>query len=93
MSSKQLLSDALTGVFNSLNILGSNNSELVREFFSRQHRTLQQQFVKVVVIPVLQELAANLAEGRVDMRNAYAANLAEKMLAAVDENDLYLPLI
>jgi hypothetical protein len=93
MSSKQLLTDALTDVFNSLNILGSNNSELVRGFFSRQHRTLQQQFMKVVVIPVLQELANNHLDGRVDARNQRAAALAFKMLDSLKSDELYLPLI
>lgn len=88
-----------TEVFNSLvnamNVLGGEKKrqQEVREAFSRQHRTLQQQFVKVVIVPVLQELAQAHKEGRFDGRNQYAAELATKLLAGVTEDDLYLPLI
>jgi exonuclease VII large subunit len=84
---------ALNEVFNALNVLGSNNSAVVRDFFSRQHRTLQQQFVKVVVLPVLEQLAQADKEGRTDLRNEAAAHLATKMLAATTEDDRWLPLV
>lgn len=87
------LTVALNEVFNSLNVLGRNGSETVREVFRTQHRTLQQQFMRVVIIPVLQTLSEAHTTARTDPRNDAAARLATKMLAAVTEDDLYLPLI
>jgi len=83
----------LNEVFDCLNVLGGGNDKVVQETFSRQHRTLQQSFVKVVVLPILAQLAEAHETGRVDMRNQAAAALAAKFLAAVKEDELYLPLI
>lgn len=91
--SQKRLAGVLVEVFNSLNVLGSDNSSLVKEVFSCTHRTLQQQFVKVVIIPILKQLADAHAEGRVDARNQRAAALANKMLRDVTDDDLFLPLI
>lgn len=93
LGTKERLEEALGTVFSALNVLGGGNSEVVQDFFSRQHRTIQQAFVGVVIVPVLQQLAKAHAEGWVDLRNERSAALAAKMLAAVDEDDLYLPLI
>lgn len=93
VAQREKLTNALSEVFNALNVLGSNNGDLIRDFFRRQHRTLQQQFVKVVILPVLEELAEAHQSGRVDGRNESAARLAHKMLANVKEEDKYLPLI
>lgn len=90
---QEQLIESLNKVFNALNILGSDNSKVVRDYFGRQHRTLQQQFMKVVIVPVLQQLAEAHKEKLVDPRNEYAAKLATKMLENVTEDDLYLPLI
>lgn len=87
------LTGALNDVFSALNVLGRNNSELVKDFFSRQHRTLQQQFVSVVIIPILLQLDEAHKSGRVDGRNQAAAKLAHDLLSNVDEGDLWLPLI
>jgi hypothetical protein len=54
---------------------------------------LQQQFVAVIIIPILQHLAEQHAQGWVDERNQRSAALAAKMLAAVSEDDLYLPFV
>lgn len=89
------LTDVFRDVVDCLNVLGSEKSrqEEIRNVFARTHRTLQQQFVKVIILPVLQELAEMDKRGWVDLRNQQAAMLATKMLAAVDEEDLYLPLV
>ena len=91
--SQKQLAEALAEVFNSLNVLGSDNSNVVTYVFSRTHRTLQQQFVKMVIIPILKQLADAHVEGWVDARNERAAALASKMLRAVTDDDLFLPLI
>lgn len=92
-STQERLTVALNEVFNCLNALGRKNDEVVQDAFRRQHRTLQQQFMAVVIIPVLQELGTAHLEGRVDGRNQDAAALAFKMLDSVKVDDLYLPLV
>lgn len=86
---------ALGELVNALNVMGSDKEkvQVVKDTFSRTHRTLQQAFVKVVVIPVLQSLAEAHRERFVDPRNEAAARLASKMLEAVNEDDLYMPLV
>jgi len=89
--SNERLTSALGEVCNSLGLL--NSKDHVRKLFSTQHRTIQQQFMKVVIVPILQHLAKAHEEGRVDLRNQAAAALAAKMLENVTEDDLYLPFI
>ena len=89
------LGNAICEVFAALNVLsgGKARAEIVRSTFFNTHRTLQQQFVGVVIIPILQHLAQAHEFGAVDDRNRASAALASKMLAAVTEDDLYLPFI
>lgn len=84
---------ALSETERALNIMGGSRAkeETVVEWFRTTHRTLQQQFVKIVVVPVLRYLAASYANGYTDLRNEASARLAHKMLAAVTEEDMYLP--
>ena len=88
------LQAAVSEVMNGLNVLsgGKERESDVVGVFRSTHRTLQQQFVKVVIIPVLQQLAKDYEQGFFDGRNQEAAALAAKMLAAVTEDDLYLPM-
>jgi hypothetical protein len=95
MNTTSPFTDALHSVENTLNVLGSDKDRriVVINWFSTLHRTLQQQFVKVIVLPVLQHLAEDHELGYTDRRNQAAAALAHKMLAATDDNDRYLPFI
>lgn len=94
MSNDALLS-ALEGLSRSLNILGRerDNKQAVTLWFERTHRTLQQQFVKVVIIPILEKLADDYQNGRCDGRNMSSGRLATLMLKDLTDDDLYLPLI
>lgn len=89
------MNTALESLFSSLNVLGGRRERegAVAEFFTRQHRTLQQQFVAVVILPVLRSLADSYEQGRCDGRNMAAARLASRMLRDLTDDDLYLPLI
>jgi len=89
-----LLAAGLEAVDSALNAQGgSSSTATVVEFFSRMHRTLQQRFVVMIIIPILKHLADDYATGFYDGRNVALAQLAAKMLAAVDEVDLNLPYI
>jgi hypothetical protein len=89
------MEQALEQVFNSHNCLsGSGVRELiVVNTFSRNHRTLQQMFVRSVILPILEYLAKSYEQGAYDLRNEASCRLASRMLAAVKEEDRYLPLI
>lgn len=65
----------------------------VREAFASQHRSLQQLIVKLLVMPILRQLADSYAQGYYDLRNEASCKLASKMLAAVGDDDTYLPLV
>ncbi len=85
---------ALRSVEDALNVMGggSGKKETVQQFFGQMHRTLQQQFVSIVIIPILQYLDACYENGRYDARNQASVDLAHKMITAA-KDDLYLPLI
>lgn len=85
----------LDEVIESVNVLGSakQRQDSVMLWFARLHRTLQQQFVAVVVLPVLWQLAKQAREGNYDLRNAAAVQLALKMFDGVEDEDTYLPLV
>lgn len=89
------LVEGLSIVMTVLNGLGGSGERdiAVADWFARSHRTLQQQFVKVVILPILKNLDVAYTSGFVDGRNQAAAAMAHKMLAALDEQDTYLPLI
>lgn len=89
------MEDAIEDVFTKLNTLSSDSDSKIAvvHAFSRTHYTLQQSFVRNVIIPILKYLAKEREKGNYDLRNKAASLLAVKMLAAVTEDDLYLPLI
>lgn len=84
---------AINEVFDSLNVLGGRSDEAVKDAFRRQHRTLQQQLVGRVILPVLEQLAEMDKAGAYDLRNEASAKLATKLLSGVKEEDRYLPLV
>lgn len=96
MSSKaQKLQDSLDALEKSLNILGGEkeSEDAVTEWFRQLHRTTQQALVRNLILPVLHELDSDYKDGWIDSRNKAAATLAHKMLAAVNDDDTYLPLV
>lgn len=87
--------EAFSTFTNTLSLLCSDSERIsfVKDSFSRLHRTTQQQFMKVIIIPILKQLADDHVLGYTDARNRQAAALAEKMLRDLTDDDLYLPLI
>lgn len=63
---------------------------LIRASFGSTHRTIQQQFVKLVIIPISQKLDEDYECGNYDLRNEASCKLAHEMLKG---RDLYLPYI
>lgn len=94
MSDQKMLT-AIAECMSALNVMGSGKAceEAAVRAFSISHRTLQQQFVKLVILPILRKLAANYESSNYDGRNKQACKLAHLMLADLTDDDLYLPLI
>lgn len=63
----------------------------VREAFRNSHRTLQQGFVRNVIVSVLEELEEMRKNGKYDLRNEDAIEFAEKALEV--NKDTYLRLV
>lgn len=62
--------------------------------FRTSHRTLQQSFMRMVIIPILVHLASNYEKGVYDERNRASCKLAHDLLKDnSDEGDLYLPYV
>jgi len=74
-----------------LNVFSFNN-EAFAKAICNDHRTLQQSAMRAFLACIQQWKEAH-DEGRYDMRNEATVRLAKKMLEAVDEKDLYLPMI
>lgn len=88
------LIEGMSTVLSNLGTLGGDSvKEDVVRCFCFTHRTLQQGFVKQVIIPILKHLAEQEREGNYDLRNEASVKLASKMLAQLSEDDLYLPFI
>ena len=64
-------------------------ADAVKLAIRRTHRTHQQLFMKLVLVPALQQFA----EGGSDLRNQASVSLAKTLLAAVVQEDIYLPFI
>lgn len=83
---------ALMELVNAVN--GSHGKEAeVREVFRCSHRTLQQNLMREVVLPILKELDAAYQSGAYDGRNQASVDLAHRLLSNVEEFDLFLPYI
>jgi hypothetical protein len=95
MDKSQEMRDALSSVAHAINALGTTKEReaAVTTWWSHLHRTLQQQFVLTIILPILRQLDADYQAGHTDMRNQAAAKLAHKMLSATNVDDTYLPLI
>jgi len=61
------------------------------ELMSRQHRSLQQSFTRLVLMWLLH--LSQLEEGYYDGRNEVAVNIAKKIMKGLDKHDVNLPLI
>lgn len=94
MQTKNAL-DAIDNLFHSLNGMGVTKAheEAIVQTFARHHRTLQQCFMRTVILPILQHLGDNYNNGIYDGRNEASCRLAAKILAALSEEDTYLPYV
>ena len=74
------VSDAFAILFDAVNGPDRIVASVARESFAREHRTLQQAFVRVVVLPILEQLVADGKAGYFDARNVASVVFARKAL-------------
>lgn len=89
------LSEAIQQTMSALNVFADDKSraEIAVFAFQTSHRTLQQQFVSIVILPILRHLAMCHANGIYDARNEASCELAAKLLANVSDAEQHLPFI
>jgi len=90
---QQQTEDALNSLFDALNKMGGEDKVEagLRNVLGCQHRTLQQNFMRQIIIPSIHIYAAKKADQMTDLRNEASCNLAEKLLPLV--KDAGLPFI
>jgi hypothetical protein len=86
---KQIFND----LFSELNHMGNegNVQDALKEVLGEQHRTLQQNFFRYVVVPAILAFADKHSKGLTDLRNEASCELADKLRSIV--KDAPLPFI
>lgn len=83
---------AAEAIANALNYMGNGNFKKgFVEGMDRQHRTLQQDFMKLVVMHIQHN--SKKAENYFDLRNQAAVELCKAIVNNVPKDMLYLPFI
>jgi len=74
--------DALNSLFDALNKMGGDFeiNEALKEVLAKQHRTLQQNFMRRIIVPSIQIFAQKQADGYYDLRNEASCKLAAELL-------------
>ena len=82
--------DALNSLFDAINKMGGDKDVMagVTNVLNKQHRTLQQNFMRLIIVPSIKSFAAKKAEGWYDLRNEAACELATKLLPIVEKESL-----
>ena len=80
-------------LFNEINHMGneSNVRNALSEVLGEQHRTLQQNYFRDVIVPSIQVFADKWDKHLMDLRNEASCELAKKMLPVV--KDAPLPFV
>jgi len=85
--------DALNSLFDALNKMGGEESvvEGLRQVLNKQHRTLQQNYFRYIVVKSIEMFAEKKYNRFTDLRNEASCDLAEKLMPFV--KDAHLPFI
>ena len=75
-----------------VNSTGHKGAKVLGTYLTKDHRTLQQMKM-AMVLAFLDQLAEDRLNGYYDQRNEAACNAAHKMLFALDSTERYMPLI
>jgi hypothetical protein len=87
------IKDKINSLFDELNQFGNeqNVTEALNSVLNVQHRTLQQNFFKNLIIPSIKIFAEKKKDKNFDMRNEASCELAEKLQPIAE--DACLPFI
>lgn len=86
--------EVIDAIFHSLNTLGyeAETIQSLVDATKRQHRTLQQAFMRFVVA-LLKDMAERAKSGQYDLRNEASVKLAQEIVEKVPYERLFLPLV
>jgi hypothetical protein len=86
--SKQKIQDAVETIIREINFMGNEKvvGAAVVEQLQRTHRTLQQNFFRDVLVPIVKHYADCYKNGIYDLRNEDSCNCAEKLEPIIDEH-------
>ena len=86
--------EVIDAIFHSLNTLGSEKETIqsLVDATKRQHRTLQQAFMRFVVA-LLKDMDERYKSGQYDLRNEASVKLAREIVEKVPYERLFLPLV
>jgi len=75
--------DALNTMFNEMGMIGGEKEtqQAVAEVLKTQHRTIQQAFMRNVIMPAIEQLAQQHASRCYDLRNEASCELAAEIHA------------
>lgn len=87
MTDQEVAEQASCGLIRAMNSFSDrfNGEKIVTDMLC-EHPTLQQSFMRSVVIPFIKGMAEKDGTGACDLRNARAVSLAKKMLLAISED-------
>lgn len=87
MTDKEVAEQASRGLIRAMNSFAarSNGEKIVTDML-HEHPTLQQSFMRTVVIPFIKGMAKKDGTARCDLRNETTVSLAKKMLCAISED-------
>lgn len=81
------ITDAIDIIFRNLNCMGREKDvgEAVVDSINMQHRTLQQAFMRNVIVPIIQNFADKNANGYYDLRNEATVNACQELEKVLDK--------
>ena len=82
--------DALNSLFDALNKMGGEDQvqKGLEQVLGRQHRTLQQNYFRHIVVPSINIFAEKKSSGNFDLRNEASCALAGKLNPLVKDEGL-----
>jgi hypothetical protein len=72
---------------------GEKTLPIFENYFRTEHRTLQQIFMKELIVPMIEAFAAMERSGSHDARNEASVEFARDVVAMMRENNTYFPYI
>jgi hypothetical protein len=87
---EQVVSEAINTIVNNLNAFGGAEviEKAITDTLNNEHRTLQQNFFRHVIKPVVSMYAENHESNNFDLRNQASCECASEMKKVMDDHGL-----